>query len=94
MAKKYDNILLIGLGGVGYYLAKRLAHEGHAITAIESNPDLIRRADGGHPAAASPTCNIAKPAIKARNHRFCIINASVGENIQSASRELTDARVF
>ena len=40
------NILIVGLGGVGYYLAKRLIHEGHAITIIESNPALIQRADG------------------------------------------------
>jgi trk system potassium uptake protein TrkA len=46
MPNKSANILLLGLGGVGFYLAKRLAHEGHAITAIESNPDLIRRVDG------------------------------------------------
>ncbi len=44
--KKNENILILGLGGVGYYLAKRLSHEGHAITVIEQNPDLIRRADG------------------------------------------------
>ncbi|MBW1878899.1 MAG: NAD-binding protein, partial [Deltaproteobacteria bacterium] len=46
MSTRRNRILILGLGGVGYYLAKRLAHEGHAITAIESNPDLIRRADG------------------------------------------------
>jgi trk system potassium uptake protein TrkA len=46
MPNKNANILLLGLGGVGYYLAKRLSHEGHAITAIESSSDLIRRADG------------------------------------------------
>ncbi len=46
MPKKSANILLLGLGGVGYHLAKRLTHEGHALTAIETNPDLIRRADG------------------------------------------------
>jgi trk system potassium uptake protein TrkA len=46
MPGKNANILLLGLGGVGFYLAKRLAHEGHAITAIESNPELIRRVDG------------------------------------------------
>ncbi len=46
MVKKYENILLVGLGGVGYYLAKRLSHEEHAITVIESDPNLIKRADG------------------------------------------------
>ena len=28
------NILILGLGGVGFYLAKRLVHEGYAITVI------------------------------------------------------------
>jgi trk system potassium uptake protein TrkA len=41
-----ENILILGLGGVGYYLAKRLEHEGHAITVIESDGNLIRHADG------------------------------------------------
>ena len=40
------NILILGLGGVGYYLAKRLAHEGYAITAIEPDNELLRHADG------------------------------------------------
>lgn len=40
------NILIMGLGGVGYYLAKRLVHEGFAITAIESDSKMIRHADG------------------------------------------------
>ncbi len=44
--KRPDNILILGLGGVGYFLAKRLSHEGHAITVIEQDNDLIRRADG------------------------------------------------
>jgi trk system potassium uptake protein TrkA len=43
---KSTNILILGLGGVGYYLAKRLEHEGYAITAIESDSGLIRQADG------------------------------------------------
>ncbi len=43
---KSTNILIMGLGGVGYYLAKRLVHEGYAITAIESDNALVRQADG------------------------------------------------
>lgn len=43
---KSTNILILGLGGVGYYLAKRLVHEGYAITAIEPDPLMIRKADG------------------------------------------------
>jgi len=46
MPPKSANILLLGLGGVGYHLAKRLTHEGYALTAIETDPDLIKRADG------------------------------------------------
>ena len=41
-----ENILILGLGGVGYYLAKRLTHEGYAITVIEAENELIREADG------------------------------------------------
>ena len=40
------NILILGLGGIGYYLAKRLVHEGYAITTIESDRGVIRQADG------------------------------------------------
>ena len=40
------NILILGLGGVGFYLAKRLVHEGYAITVIESDSGMIRHADG------------------------------------------------
>jgi len=45
MAKNSENILILGLGGVGYYLARRLAHEGYAITAIETDREKLRRAD-------------------------------------------------
>jgi trk system potassium uptake protein TrkA len=40
------NILILGLGGVGFYLAKRLVHEGYSITVIEPDLSLIRHADG------------------------------------------------
>ena len=40
------NILILGLGGIGYYLAKRLVHEGYAITTIESDSKMMRQADG------------------------------------------------
>ncbi len=43
---KSTNVLILGLGGVGYYLAKRLVHEGYAITAIEPDGALVRQADG------------------------------------------------
>jgi len=36
--QKPENILILGLGGVGRYLAKRLSHEGCSITAIEKEP--------------------------------------------------------
>jgi trk system potassium uptake protein TrkA len=41
-----ENILILGLGGVGSYLAKRLVHEGCAVTVIEPEGRLIRHADG------------------------------------------------
>jgi trk system potassium uptake protein TrkA len=40
-----ENILILGLGGVGTYLAKRLVHEGYAVTAIEPDNRLIRYTD-------------------------------------------------
>ncbi len=40
-----ENILILGLGGVGYYLAKMLLHEEYAITAIEPDPERLRYAD-------------------------------------------------
>lgn len=43
---KSTNILILGLGGIGYYLAKRLEHEGYSITAIEPDPKMIHQADG------------------------------------------------
>ncbi len=43
---KQENILILGLGGMGFYLAKRLQHEGFSVTAIEPDPKLISHADG------------------------------------------------
>ena len=40
------NILILGLGGIGFYLARLLVHEGYAVTAIEQDPQLLRSADG------------------------------------------------
>jgi len=43
MMKKSENILLLGLGGLGFYLTKRLSQEGHQVTVIEKDPVLIER---------------------------------------------------
>jgi len=40
-----ESILILGLGGIGLYLAKRLVHEGYAVTIIEASSQLISRAD-------------------------------------------------
>jgi trk system potassium uptake protein TrkA len=31
------NILILGLGGIGYYLAKRLVHEGYATQRLSQS---------------------------------------------------------
>ena len=40
-----ENILILGLGGIGFYLAKRLQNEGYSVTAIESDIELVNYAD-------------------------------------------------
>jgi len=61
-SKLDENILILGLGGVGFYLAKRLAHEGYAITVIEQDSKKIQQAEGSIDArilkgnAMSPDC--------------------------------------
>lgn len=40
-----EKILILGLGGVGYYLAKRLQHEEYAVTAIEPDAERYRYGD-------------------------------------------------
>ncbi len=44
--RETENILILGLGGIGYYLARRLLHEGYSVTVIEPNDELTRHADG------------------------------------------------
>ncbi len=44
--KPSENILILGLGGIGFYLAKRLLHEGYSVTVIESDSKLTRYAEG------------------------------------------------
>jgi trk system potassium uptake protein TrkA len=41
-----ENILILGLGGVGRYLAKRFAHEGYAVTAIDHDQPTADRWNG------------------------------------------------
>lgn len=44
-SKSMEKILILGLGGIGFYLAKRLEHEGYSVTAIESDSAVINAAD-------------------------------------------------
>lgn len=37
--------MILGLGGIGLYLAKRLVHEGYALTVIEPDANLVCKAD-------------------------------------------------
>lgn len=45
-SKSTENILILGLGGVGSYLAERLIDDEQAVTIIEADPKLIASADG------------------------------------------------
>ena len=36
-----ENTLILGIGGVGMHLARRLVHEGHPVTVIEADADLL-----------------------------------------------------
>ena len=44
MGSKLENILILGIGGVGMHLARRLVHEGASVTAIETDPKLVQEA--------------------------------------------------
>ncbi len=43
--KKSENVLILGLGSMGSYLARRLVHEGHHVTAIERDAKILGEAD-------------------------------------------------
>lgn len=40
-----EKIIILGLGGIGFYLAKRLVDEEYAVTIIEKDPKLIAKAN-------------------------------------------------
>ena len=44
--KSVENALVLGLGGIGSYLGKRLVDEGYAVTIIENDREPLNRADG------------------------------------------------
>ena len=41
-----EKILILGLGGMGRYLASRLCLDGHQVTVIEPDRDKLQRAEG------------------------------------------------
>jgi len=43
--KRKEKVLILGLGGVGFYLARRLQYEEYAVTAIEPDPERYRYGD-------------------------------------------------
>lgn len=43
--KKKEKVLILGLGGVGFYLARRLQYEEYAVTAIEPDPERYKYGD-------------------------------------------------
>lgn len=43
--KRKEKVLILGLGGVGFYLAKRLQYEEYAVTAIEPDPERCQYSD-------------------------------------------------
>ncbi|MEM7353330.1 MAG: Trk system potassium transporter TrkA [Acidobacteriota bacterium] len=44
--KRVESALVLGLGGIGSYLGKRLVHEGYAVTVIENDREPLHQADG------------------------------------------------
>jgi len=39
------NVLILGIGGIGYHIAKRLTHEGYSVICVETNQELVRYAN-------------------------------------------------
>ncbi len=39
-----QNVLILGMGGIGYHIAKRLTHEGYSVTIIEAEQEIVRYA--------------------------------------------------
>ncbi|MCP4201129.1 MAG: Trk system potassium transporter TrkA, partial [bacterium] len=44
--QRTESVLVLGLGGIGSYLGKRLVHEGYAVTVIENDREPLHQADG------------------------------------------------
>ena len=44
--ERVKSVLVLGLGGIGSYLGKRLVHEGYAVTVIENDREPLGQADG------------------------------------------------
>ncbi|HBI29610.1 MAG TPA: Trk system potassium transporter TrkA, partial [Deltaproteobacteria bacterium] len=42
MKSEINRILIIGIGGVGLHLARRLDHEGYEVTVLEANAELLK----------------------------------------------------
>jgi len=43
--KRKEKVLILGLGGVGFYLARRLQYEEYSVTAIEPDPERCQYGD-------------------------------------------------
>ena len=43
--KRKEKVLILGLGGVGFYLARRLQYEEYSVTAIEPDPERFQYGD-------------------------------------------------
>ena len=37
-----QNVLILGMGGIGFHIAKRLTHEGYSVTIVEAKPEVAQ----------------------------------------------------